>query len=115
MPNALPKMVEERIVSFSLAHPGLGPQRVASELARGKWGGLRVSKNGVWRTLRRHGLSTRRQRLALVAGYAAPYEPSRESEERHIQADRPGELVGMDCFFVGACPRKASGLAAHGH
>jgi hypothetical protein len=35
MPNALPKMIEERIVSFSIAHPGLGPRRVASELARG--------------------------------------------------------------------------------
>ena len=101
MPNALPKMVEQRIVSFSIAHPGLGPQRVASELARPKWGGLRVSKNGVWRCLVRHGLSTRSKRLALVAGYAAPYEPPREPEERHMQADRPGELVGMDCFFVG--------------
>jgi hypothetical protein len=39
MPNALPKMIEERIVSFSIAHPGLGPRRVASELAREKWGG----------------------------------------------------------------------------
>ena len=29
MPNQLSKMVEERIVSFSLAHPGLGPKRVA--------------------------------------------------------------------------------------
>src|ERR671930_2121671 len=26
MPNQLPKMVEERIVSFALAHPGLGPR-----------------------------------------------------------------------------------------
>jgi MFS family permease len=33
MPNQLPKMIEERIVSFSIAHPGLGPKRVASELA----------------------------------------------------------------------------------
>ncbi len=103
MPNALPKMVDggaNRLLCDR--SPGLGPQRVASELARLKWGGLRVSKNGVWRTLRRHGLSTRRRRLALVAGYAAPYEPPREPvEERHVQADRPGELVGMDCFFVG--------------
>ena len=30
MPNQLPKMIEERIVSFSIAHPGLGPRRVAS-------------------------------------------------------------------------------------
>lgn len=102
MPNALPKMIEERILSFAIAHPGLGPRRVASELAREKWGGICVSANGVWRCLRRHGLSTRTKRLALVAGYAAPYEPPREdAEERHVQADRPGELVGFDCFFVG--------------
>ncbi len=42
MPNALPKMVEERILAFAIAHPGLGPQRVASELAREKWGGIVV-------------------------------------------------------------------------
>jgi transposase-like protein len=34
MPNQLPKLIEERIVSFSIAHPGLGPKRFASELAR---------------------------------------------------------------------------------
>jgi transposase InsO family protein len=38
----------------------------------------------------------------LVAGYAAPYQPPREPEpERHVEAERPGELVGIDCFFVG--------------
>jgi transposase InsO family protein len=102
MPNALPKMIEERVVSFSLAHPGLGPRRVASELAREKWGGIVVSPNGVWKVLCRHGLNTRAKRLGLIAGYAAPYEPPREPEpERHIEVSRPGELVGVDCFYVG--------------
>jgi hypothetical protein len=68
MPNALPKMIEERIVSFSIAHPGLGPRRVASELAREKWGGIIVSPNGVWKVLCRHGLNTRAKRLGLIAG-----------------------------------------------
>jgi transposase InsO family protein len=102
MPNQLPKMVEERIVSFSLAHPGLGPRRVASELARETWGGIVVSANGVWKVLCRHGLNTRAKRLGLIAGYAAPYEPPREPEPgRHIDVSRPGELVGIDCFYVG--------------
>ena len=102
MPNQLPAMVEERIVAFAIAHPGLGPRRVASELARPKWGGIVVSHNGVWRALRRHGLSTRAKRLSLVAGYRAPYEPPREpQEEPHIEVDHPGELVGFDCFYVG--------------
>jgi transposase InsO family protein len=102
MPNQLPKMVEERIVSFSLAHPGLGPRRVSSELAREKWGGIVVSPNGVWKVLCRHGLNTRAKRLGLIAGYAAPYEPPRDpGPERHIDVARPGELVGIDCFYVG--------------
>ncbi len=102
MPNQLPKMVEERIVSFSIAHPGLGPRRVASELAREKWGGIVVSPNGVWKVLCRHGLNTRAKRLGLIAGYSAPYEPPRTPEpERHIDVQRPGELVGIDCFYVG--------------
>jgi transposase InsO family protein len=61
-----------------------------------------VSHNGVWRCLCRHGLNTRSKRLSLVAGYAAPYEPPRQPEPaRHVEGERPGELVGIDCFFVG--------------
>jgi transposase InsO family protein len=102
MPSQLPKMIEERILSFSIAHPGLGPKRVSSELRREKWGGIVVSPNGVWKVLCRHGLNTRSKRLALVAGYAAPYEPPRDpGPERHIDVSRPGELVGIDCFYVG--------------
>jgi len=102
MPNAIPVLVEQRIVAFALGHPGYGPAHIASELARPKWGGFRVSPNGVWRVLRRHGIGTRALRLALLAGYAAPPEPAREPEpERHIEASRPGELVQFDCFCIG--------------
>lgn len=102
MPNQLSPLVEQRIVAFALGHPGLGPARIAAELRRERWGGLVVSHNGVWRCLRRHGLNTRSKRLSLVSGYAAPYEPPREPEpERHVEASRPGELVGMDAFYVG--------------
>src|SRR3989440_8990466 len=102
MPNQLPRMVEERILSFSIAHPGLGPKRVASELAREKWGGIVVSPNAVWKVLCRHGLNTRAKRFALIAGYAAPYERPRDpGPEHHIDVEHPGELVGIDCFYVG--------------
>jgi transposase len=102
MPNQLSRMVEERVLAFSIAHPGLGPKRVASELRREKWGGIVVSANGVWKVLCRHGLNTRTKRFALVAGYAAPYEPPRDAgPEQHIDVDHPGELVGIDCFYIG--------------
>ncbi|HET8814490.1 MAG TPA: helix-turn-helix domain-containing protein [Solirubrobacterales bacterium] len=102
MPQQLSPFLEQRIVAFALGHPGYGPQRIASELRQPRWGGILISHNGVWRCLKRHGLNTRAKRLALVAGYAAPYQPPREPEpERHIEVERPGELVGIDCFFVG--------------
>ena len=69
-------------------------------------GGLGVSPNGVWKTLCRHGLNTRHKRLALVAGYRAPYEPPRPGEpDPKVETTRPGELVGIDCFYVGAPAR----------
>ena len=49
MPNEIGPHLEQRIVAFSLAHPGLGPRRISAELAREKWGGLRISEHGVWR------------------------------------------------------------------
>jgi transposase InsO family protein len=102
MPNQLSALVEQRIVAFSLGHPGLGPRRIASRLAREEWGALVVSPNGVYKTLVRHGLNTRATRLALIAGYRAPFEPPREpAPETHIDSTRPGELVGIDCFYVG--------------
>lgn len=102
MPNQLSPLVEQQIVAFALAHPGFGPRRVSSELRRRKWGGIVVSPNGVWRCLCRHGLNTRAKRLSLVAGYRAPYQPPHEPQpERHVEASRPGELVGFDCFYVG--------------
>src|SRR3954462_992435 len=100
MPNQLSVMVEQRIVALCLGHPGLGPRRIASRLARAQWGGLIVSPNGVYKTLVRHGLNTRAKRLALIAGHRAPFEPPREAPpEPHIDSTRPGELVGIDCFF----------------
>ena len=103
MPNQLSQLVETRIVAFSLGHPGLGPRRISATLAQERWGGLAVSPNGVWRVLRRHGLSRRISRLSLVAGYAAPPEPEGRpvEPERHLAVDHPGELVGFDCFHVG--------------
>ena len=103
MPNSTSPMVEPRVLASALAHPGQGPDRVSAELGREKWGGIRLSTNGVWRVLRRHGLSTRAARLALVAGYASPPEPARPEPvpEAHLEVDHPGELVQMDCFCIG--------------
>lgn len=102
MPNQVPPWVEERVVAFALGFPGFGPRRIAAELGRERWQGLVISANGVWRILRRHGISTRLKRLSLIAGAAIP--PSPEHQERyegHLEASEPGDLVQLDCFHVG--------------
>ena len=103
MPNHLPPWVEEKVISFALGHPGLGPRRVAAQLRLPMWGGLLVSASGVLKVLHRHGLGTRIQRLALVVGYAA--QPQREApgpaEQLHLEAEQPGDLVQIDCFYIG--------------
>jgi transposase InsO family protein len=103
MPNEIGPHLEQRIVAFALGHPGLGPRRIAAELAREKWGGIRISEHGVWRVLRRVGLNTRSQRLALVARHRDPYErrPAEPPKELHIDASEPGQKVQLDCFYVG--------------
>jgi hypothetical protein len=101
-PNRTSQLVEQRIVAFSLGHPGLGPRRISATLARRAWGGIVVSPNDVWRVLRRHGISRRLARLSLVTGYASPPGPERPvAIDRHLDVDHPGELLGFDCFHVG--------------
>lgn len=103
MPNQIGPHLEHRIIAFSLGHPGFGPRRISAELARPKWGGIRVSENGVWLVLKRFNLNTRNKRLVLIARHADPYErkPERPPKELHIEASEPGEKVQMDCFYVG--------------
>ena len=100
MPNQLGPHIEQRVIAFSLGHPGFGPRRIAAELAREKWGGLRISEHGVWRVLCRFGLNTRSRR-----GFdRPPPRPLREARDGHQNAHRPtepGEKVQRDRFFVG--------------
>jgi transposase InsO family protein len=103
MPNEIGPHLEQRVIAFALGHPGLGPRRISAELARQKWGGIRISEHGVWRVLRRVGLNTRSKRLALIARHRDPYErrPPLPEPERHSDASEPGEKVQLDCFYVG--------------
>jgi transposase InsO family protein len=103
MPNQIGPHLEQRIIAFALGHPGYGPRRISAELAREKWGGIRISEHGVWRVLRRVGLNTRSKRLALIARHRDPYErkPEPAPPARHIDATEPGEKVQLDCFYVG--------------
>jgi hypothetical protein len=75
MPNQIGPHLEQRVIAFSLGHPGFGARRISAGLAREKWGGLRISEHGVWRVLCRYGLNTRSKRPALIARHRDPYDP----------------------------------------
>jgi hypothetical protein len=103
MPNQIGPHLEQRVIAFALSHPGYGPRRISAELARDKWGAIRISEHGIWRVLVRVGLNTRSKRLALIARHHDPYErkPDIPPPERHIDASEPGQKVQLDCFYVG--------------
>ncbi len=114
MPNQLLADVEQRIVAFALGAPGLGPRRIARELARPEWGGIVVSAQRRLKALRRHGLNTRAKRLALVAGYRAPYEPPREpAPEPHIDATGRASWSASTASTSAAARHQRRGLADH--
>ena len=100
MPNQIPQVIC-RILAFSIAHPGFGPDRISSELRRDRWGAIIVSPNGVWRVLCRPGSTAKPPGTRLSPGTPPPTSPRDLPPEPHINVERPGELVGVDCFYVG--------------
>lgn len=97
------QMLERQIVGFSLANPALGPQRVADELGRQ---GRPVSASRVWRTMVKHRINTRKLRYQLLEGHRQPHNPEiivaqRPHPPGSLQAERPGDLIQFDCFYVG--------------
>ncbi|MDR7545641.1 MAG: helix-turn-helix domain-containing protein, partial [Armatimonadota bacterium] len=65
-PPALSVQVERAILALALAWPTWGPARLAAQLARPEYGGWRVAPATIYRLLRRRGLQTRWERLAVL-------------------------------------------------
>jgi len=95
MANHTLPWVEQRVVAFALRFPGWG--RSGSPPSSPVSNGVaRCSpRTGSGGSLRRNGLSTRRQRLTRVAGTAVPPGPERpvQEEARHLEAAQPGDMV----------------------
>ena len=111
MASANSPLAEQRVVAFALGRPGYGPARIAAELVRPKSGSMRLSANGVWRVLKRHGLNTQAKSRGLVAGSGCGARTGAPPPqlERHPEVARPSELVHFDCFHVG----RLSGTQGH--
>jgi transposase InsO family protein len=106
-PVQLDTTKERRIVAMALACPTWGPGRLSLQLEQE---GVLVSPTTVWRALHRLGLGTRIQRLLVLEVHSAKSaglltERTRRSlsqrKARHVQAEKPGELVCIDTFYIG--------------
>ena len=103
MPNQISGYEEERILAEALAQPGCGARRLLESLSQA---GVHRSASGVQAVLRRHHLATRRQRAAALAALTAAdtgLVASRATEPFGfcLWAAQPGDLVGVDAFYVG--------------
>ncbi len=115
MPNQLPhdhRGADRRVLA---GPPGARSAPRRGDAARRKWGALVVSRTASARrsaatalTPRQAAGVDRRLRRSLRAATRT------RSQSAHITTPRPGELVGIDCFYVGRLHgTRGAGLAAH--
>jgi len=98
-----PPHEEEVILAEAVSRPTLGARQLLEHLEERK---VHRSSSGVQKILRRHNLGTRRLRVAALAaltaaesGLLAPR--ALEPYGFCLHAPRAGDLVGLDCFYVG--------------
>src|SRR5262249_56625809 len=103
--------VERGLLGVAIAEATWGAQRLAAYAQR-LWR-LRVAASTVQRLLRGHGLATRRQRLLVLEHHSARDAGLltqrtrqvlwrlRHGQTRHVEAERPGELLCLDTFYIG--------------
>ena len=110
-PPQLDAIVERQVIALALSWPSFGPQQLSDQLAMQ---GTQVARSTVYRALRRHGLGTRRERLGILEQHSARSaglltERTRRqiqkarptASRRHVEAKEPGELICLDCFYIG--------------
>jgi transposase InsO family protein len=112
-PSTVPVAVERAVLAMALAWPTWGPARLSAQLTRPEHGGYRVAPATVHRLLRRAGLGTRLERLAVLEHHSARAaglltERTRRrlwhvqhGRTQHVHATTPGELVCFDTFYIG--------------
>ncbi len=110
-PAQLDATTERQVVALALSWPTWGPRQLSDQLALR---GMRVAPSTVYRALRRLGLGTRQERLGRLEAHSAERaglltQRTRKQLEkvrpmpsrRHVEARDPGELVCLDCFYIG--------------
>jgi transposase InsO family protein len=110
-PPQLDATLERQVLALALSWPSWGPLQLSDQLAMR---GLRIAPSTVYRALRRQGLGTRHQRLGLLERHSAQsaglltertrrqlHQARPTPSQRHVEAKDPGDLVCLDCFYIG--------------
>jgi hypothetical protein len=106
-PRQATPALEHAVLAYALLWPTHGPARIAAQLQQPRWSRWRVSASGVYGILKRHGLQTRWERLTRLEAQAVgvPGLLTERTRRRlghpHVDAQRPGDLVCVDAFYVG--------------
>jgi len=105
MPNQTPLDIEMKILNFIEDYPSYGPVRVSNELIKK---GITVKPSAVYNVLKRHNLNTRKLRLEHIrikydiVKKQSDIERAKEiSKTRSLNTKHPGDVIGMDVFYVG--------------
>ncbi len=103
MPTQVPAHEEEVILAEAISRPTLGAGRLIDHLHER---GVHRSPSGIAKVLRRHHLGTRRARVAALAALTGAdtgliAERAAGPFGFCLAAARAGDLVGLDCFYVG--------------
>lgn len=103
--NRTPLDLEGQVLAMMEVFPSYGPARIALEL---KHTGMTLGHTAVHGVMKRYGLNHRKDRLEWVRRLhgevirLTDLETARQkAKKRHIQAEKPGDLVCVDLFYVG--------------
>ena len=104
-PNQTPLDIEMKILNFIEDYPSYGPVRVSNELIKK---GITVKPSAVYNIFKRHNLNTRKLRLEHIrikydiVKKQSDIERAKEiSKTRSLNTKHPGDVIGMDVFYVG--------------
>jgi len=103
--NRTPLDLEGQVLAMIEVFPSYGPARIALELPPR---GITLGHTAVHGVMKRYNLNHRKDRLEWVRRlHGEVVKPSdletarQKAKKRHIQAEKPGELVCLDLFYVG--------------
>jgi len=103
--NRTPLDLEGQVLALIEIFPSYGPARIALELR--PWG-IALGATAVYGVMKRNGLNHRKDRLEWVRRlHGQVVKPSdldtarQKAKKRHVQAEKPGDLICVDLFYVG--------------